>query len=316
MRKNVLAGLIILLFGITLLLITLGYIDKNALFKLFSFWPVILILIGLEIIYRSTKLGFIKFIPPLILILIFSYIIFSNYDFKGFKLGVNLKLKERIAHIEEPLLEDVSSAKITLKHYWGTMTITGKTSSLLDGYFSYFNFRPKTSLGLTLNPEGNYQQFFEIASIYEKKYYRGKYFFHRPTIKKPTQWNIYLNDKIPLDLNISSNGSKLYFDFSEVKVKNLNLNVGIGFINIILGDRIKNTNVNVKTGSSGIKIVVPKDSGVKVKLSSGLSKTNLKSLKYKKVGKNTYISPNYFYSENKITFHIASGANLITFKKQ
>ncbi len=314
-NKNILSGLIVLFIGITLLLTTLGYIEKKALSKLVSFWPVLLILIGLEIIYRSTRIKFIKFISPVLIVAVFTFVIFSNCNFGNLKFDSSSKIKERIAHIEESLFENVSSADIRLKHSWGTLTITGKTTSLLDGYFSYFNFRPKVSLGLKLMPDSSYRQFYEIISMDERVYQR-KYLFNKSIIKRPSQWNLYLNDKIPLDLSISSKSSKLYFDFSEIKLKNLNLNLGFGTVNLILGREVEDTNIRIKAGIFNMNVLVPKDSGVKVQLLSGFCKTNIRSLKYIKEGKNTFVSPNFYNAKNKILVKVSSGAGLITFKKQ
>jgi len=59
--------------------------------------------------------------------------------------------------------------------------------------------------------------------------------------------------------------------------------------------------------------VIPKDAGIKVKLDTALTKTNVTDLKLNKSG-DYYISSNYDEADTQLDFDIDMGAGKIDFK--
>ena len=74
--------------------------------------------------------------------------------------------------------------------------------------------------------------------------------------------------------------------------RGFNLKIGAGDFSLSLGGKCSQTLVRITAGASRIKVKVPRDSGVKVKLSGALVKNNLKDLGWT-FDNQSYISPGY-----------------------
>jgi hypothetical protein len=86
---------------------------------------------------------------------------------------------------------------------------------------------------------------------------------------------IQLNSRIPwsLDLNIGVSGANL--DLSNYQINKLNLNTGVSGVDIKLGDKANLSKLEIKAGVAGIKIKIPSAVGVKVKATGFLTGQDL-----------------------------------------
>src|SRR5690606_38557780 len=110
--------------------------------------------------------------------------------------------------------------------------------------------------------------------------------------------SVLLGQTLPTSVQIDTGASDVNADFSRVLLNNLDIDAGASNFTIKLGDKSMHTKVNMDVGMSSITYVVPKDSGISVKVDSGLSSQELGDLK--EVGNNRYESENYAEAKNKI----------------
>ena len=57
-------GAILISAGVVLLFNTMDYLSWSVWFRIFSLWPVILVAIGIELLFKRTLLSFLTLISP------------------------------------------------------------------------------------------------------------------------------------------------------------------------------------------------------------------------------------------------------------
>ncbi|NPA46842.1 MAG: cell wall-active antibiotics response protein [Chlorobi bacterium] len=111
-----------------------------------------------------------------------------------------------------------------------------------------------------------------------------------------------LNDSIPWTLNINTGASALDLDFSPYDLRLLKINTGASKLHLKLGKRAPRTRVEISSGASDLKIWVPEDTGVEVKINNVFSAKTIPG--FIKTGKNTYRNSGYDKYDKKISLLI------------
>lgn len=109
-----------------------------------------------------------------------------------------------------------------------------------------------------------------------------------------------VSQQLPVDLRIKAGASKLIADLSDVQLRSLNLDAGASDVDVRFGNRVDMTNVSFDIGASNVTFSVPRESGIRFELESGMSSKELPDLK--ETDKNTYESDNYDTASHKISF--------------
>ncbi len=76
--NNLLWGTALILLGLTALGVNLGYIESDVWGDLLELWPVLLIILGFNIIIKQTIFEGLAYLTPVLLILTFAYAIYSS----------------------------------------------------------------------------------------------------------------------------------------------------------------------------------------------------------------------------------------------
>ena len=101
-------------------------------------------------------------------------------------------------------------------------------------------------------------------------------------------------------------------DFENIATRSINLNMGAGNLDIILGNNHSISNIKIDSGASNLNIIVPQNAGIKINLDSALSKINMDDLNLIR-SDDYYISPDYAERDVKLDFHISMGVGKINF---
>lgn len=110
-NRNIGFGLTLLVIGTLLLLINLGVINWSIIDTLFEFWPVIFIVIGINIIFRDNEIvKIISWLAFIAIIVALSFHYNGNFNYRN-----NKWLKGNEVKIEKP----TSLGQCDLKIYVG-----------------------------------------------------------------------------------------------------------------------------------------------------------------------------------------------------
>lgn len=115
------------------------------------------------------------------------------------------------------------------------------------------------------------------------------------------------------DVNVSAGASKLDFDLSAFKVRNLEVDGGASKFELKLGELSDTLNVNLEMGVSSIDIYIPKTVGCQLNSESVLSSRHLPDLK--RISEGLYETEGFKSSSKKIFIKIESAVSSFSIKR-
>jgi|GEM_PF-1210944 len=119
------------------------------------------------------------------------------------------------------------------------------------------------------------------------------------------QFYLGIDGNTPLSLNINSGASNNNIDLSEIKAEYVGVHTGASNVNLTMGEMLDKSTVVIEAGASSINLNLPKGSGVRIFIESGMSSQDLSGLV--SIDKNTYQSPDYETAEKKISVSVSMG---------
>lgn len=117
--------------------------------------------------------------------------------------------------------------------------------------------------------------------------------------------NVVLGRTLPIDLALDYGAAEANIDLAEVRATNVSLKTGASSTVLTLGDREGVTGVTIDSGASSITLRVPKGSGIRLNLSSGMASHDLADLQ--KVGDDVYESPEYSKATKVVNVEVKIG---------
>lgn len=281
------SGMILVMLGIIFLIANLGIISWSFIFNIFTLWPLVLIIVGINFIFRRNyivRTGSWIFL----IVAVLGYSIIYDHDYGNYSYNSNYT-QAADAVIKD---EEVASSELELK-------LGGTELDLYGGNEKYL-------VDISANDKIHHR----VESYKDNKHAiifvenSSKEFFGRRRINHKI--DLSLNTEIPWVINAKVGAIKGRLDFSDIELTELNIEVGAGDLDIQFGELAYITSANINAGASNLKLHIPNDLGVKINSSSVLSNTNLSGLGWTKLG-NEYISPNYDEAESKIHLDIKMG---------
>lgn len=289
--------------GIIFLLANLGVITGNPWPILWNLWPVILIVIGLDIMFgrRSLLGGLIGAGLGLVLIagLIVLLIAQPNLPGLNFNMG-NAAMQTR--HIEAPLA-GVQSATVSLNYGSGSYRLYALRDSdkLIDGEVSYYG-----DLTFDVNAAN------DRADVQIESRFSGRFFgFMMPDEK----WDIGLNTQpiYNLDLNYGAGGGNA--DVSQLTLSGGQINGGSGPVEVRLPATGQFT-LNADGGSGGLTFRVPGKMALRVEYEQGSGGLNpgarLPLVSGDRNRQAVYETENFGAASNAITLIVNGGSGSVT----
>jgi hypothetical protein len=123
-------------------------------------------------------------------------------------------------------------------------------------------------------------------------------------------WDICLNNEVPLSLKIDSGASASILDLSDLKINDLDIDTGASSTELTLPANAGNTHVDIDTGASSLKVSVPPGVAAIIRVKSGIASININS-RFPRIGSGLYQSPDYSTATNRIDMTIDAGVGAI-----
>lgn len=161
----------------------------------------------------------------------------------------------------------------------GKLSVTGGADDWLEGTINHEDTRYKPRVSYKRSgKEGR------IKVTQEKKGF-GNFHFG----KADNDWNLSLNDNVPIDLRVDAGVSDANLDLRGLKLSNLDIDAGVGDVEINLaGEWEDGFKADVQMGVGKTTIILPRDIGVKVIAEKGIGKINIDG--FTKKGDNVYVN--------------------------
>jgi hypothetical protein len=127
-------------------------------------------------------------------------------------------------------------------------------------------------------------------------------------------WRFYLNNSIPLNLEIGSGASSLNLDLSDLKATYVKLETGASSVNLTTPKQAGNTLVDIEAGASSVDIHIPAQVGARIRVREGVSALDIDSSRFQRQDGGIYQSSDFDTSKNKVEISVETGVGKITIK--
>ncbi len=266
-------GLYMLLFGLVLLWITLGLISGNVIFQLLRLWPLFFVVAGIEIIFRRTKFYFLKIISTIIVISSVAGIIYVSQGGNFFR--------QRDAETYK-VNQEISSGKtadLNVDFSFGVLFFDDAPGSAISG---------DLAIAPGIVPELSFKEF-EKEDFYGISSDNLSDYAFSPWDDEHL-WDIRIGKTVLSKAKAKTYASRNRFNFSNLKTLEFSLDAKASLNEIILSENIRK--VRIGALASELRILIPKEMGVKIFLNKFLITDNFKELGMER-GFKEYANQNY-----------------------
>jgi len=289
-RTPILGPVILITIGVLALLQNFGQLPASFWPTLWRLWPLLLVLVGVELLLGQARLpSAVSFLLALLIIVVtIAGIVY---------LAQNAPQEPGQTGRETSMQTDAqgaTSATARLEFGAGDL-IVGATggANIMEGEFSELAAR---------KVEVNYSASGGRGDLRINIAGEGLPF---ATGANRNRWSIRLNKTIPLDLRIEAGLSSNDLDLSELKLSGLRVEAGLSSTKLRLptsGDY----EARVSCGMSSTTIVIPEGVAARIRVQSGLSSVTIDEGRFPKSG-DIYQSPNYAAAANRVNLTIDGG---------
>ncbi|MGE5509397.1 MAG: LiaF transmembrane domain-containing protein [Chitinophagales bacterium] len=250
--RGPLGGVLLVLAGVVLLLANLGYLTDEFWEMVFRFWPLLLVVIGLDFLTRGSRWAWVG--PTLAVLLLaaaLSVLFWSPVDrqFKGRRPGA---AAEGAARLREPL-----PSGLNLARYKVSFGATDFRVSAGNGHDLY-----RVSRG-----EGTTGEFYARTTVSDGV---ARVRLYQPNLGAGqwrgvhSAWNLTLPTTIPIELEVNGGAGTLSLDLSQLRAERVDVRVAAGQASLRLGDRAAEQSVRVAAAAGKVELQVPRRAGLRI----------------------------------------------------
>ncbi len=303
------------------ILITLGVIFLLHSFHIFHIhwanlwrlWPIFLIIGGINLIFAHNRSPLATALKVGVVILGLGLLLFGNFGTRynfwpGFIYNNdnndnnddadstdNAVTTEGKSMFFEPYHADAHIVKLNINGGGSSYVLSDTTSQLFQA-----------------NTKANYNNY-EFSHHSEDSVYVLDF-----DMKKNShfRWNrsgrdnmatFKLNSAPIWDMDIQTGATKLNFDLSLFKIRNLKISGGAASFDIKLGAPLVATNIDISTGVSEVTINVPRGAACKIVTDTGLTSNSFEG--FNKTSDDNYETPGFASAKNKIYIKFDGGVS-------
>jgi hypothetical protein len=268
-----------------------------------TYWPLILIFVGIGKIWDSAQRSRNPSAPPgvsigatigiLAFIVVLAALLLHGRSFarrNGFQSG-----SQHIAQTVD--LQGAKSAHARLQLGAGQLTINSGAAHILDADFTYdasFD-APRVDYSVT----GGVGQ----LNISQQS--------HSPHFgRSQNDWNLHFSKDVPLDLKVDMGAGQGNLHFRDIPLTRLDLNIGAGQMDVdFTGERKTDLTADIEGGVGQANIRLPKNVGVIAHASGGIGSIDVHGLKH---DGDSYTNDAYGKSPATIHLKVEGGIGQIT----
>lgn len=321
-KSNIFWGAILIVLGFLFLGTNLDWFELNWSFrKIAQFWPIMLILAGVaaffshkKSIYNATSALLIAFAIPLG---IFTCVDDGVREVKDeISDGINIDIDDFDDDDDNYSSNSDTTVGDRNKQYFAVeMTPEVKEATLkLGGGAAEFDleespnrlFEATTLLsfktGYTLEEETNAGSKVINFSMKDKK---GKDFNFGDDNKIDNDVLLKLSTAPVWNIDMGIGAGELDFDFTNYKIKKLDIETGAASIDIKLGDKQDKVDVDIESGVASVKIKVPESVGCEIKMDGALNAKDFDN--FEKIKDGLWQTKGFDKATKKIYLNVDSG---------
>lgn len=253
-RRQGWAGAVVMIgLGTVLLLGNLGYLGMGAFELLLRLWPVFLIAIGLDILFRGASL-WVSILGGLVALVLVGFVAWYAFMGPGGSVG-------EVQVIQQELGE-ASQAEVLIEPAVGNLTIAAAQNgdSLVSG---------QVNLARNQRIEDNYR-LSDGTARYAVSSEGDFVIFPFSGLGLSRLWDLELSPAVPVDLRTTMGVGRQNVDLSGLEITALSVETGLGSTEVNLpAEGLQEARINTSLGSTVIR--VPRGVAVRIDMDTGIS---------------------------------------------
>ncbi len=305
-RSQIKWGIALIGLGLLFLLNTMGVIRHFNWRLLFHFWPVIIIIIGVNIILKNTPLWWLSSV--IFILGIMGLFLISNGDgYYTYNYDYNFSFKPPITNrstntyrSEIEISPDIEMMEVELNFSAGRLILdsTRDEKNLYEARLSSKNGNPDFDY--------IYDKDENVGYLSIKQDEKSNNWFN---FSGRNDWKLYLTRNIPVKIKINAGAGEFNFNLEELNAQELIINSGAGDLEIDLGEYTNNLILN--SAAANIDLNIPDNRALSIRTEGLISNNNFTDKGLIKTNDNLYQTENYQNSSNKLSIKINSPASNI-----
>lgn len=310
---NIVPAFVLIFVGLLFLANNLGIVPWYIWGELWRFWPLFLILLGIQ--YLLGRSGISRIVMAILTILVLAFLLLYALSSAGFLKGEEWKPFQTLApHVREQSEDrvvissreftDVTSREIHIDAGLGKLLVEdGNTDdyySLTADYPSTFS-QPKVETKL------------ENKALVIKTSVPGSGSFHGiPMRGERLEYNALIGRReLPTSVALKIGAGTAGLRFTDLLLQNISLEVGMGSSDISLTEKsLPQKELRLEVGMGSISLELPKSVGVLIDYEVGLGSVSIDGESLR--GDGTYRSENYESAERHINISAQVGTGSLT----
>jgi hypothetical protein len=300
-RGGVVGPLILIFLGCVFLLQNTGYLPPNFWLNLWRLWPVILVLVGLELLLANR-------VPWLALAGLAAVLLVVGAVATNSGLA-SAPAPRPITQSDTKSLGSARQATVSVRFDAGQLNV-GPIEGPAPDQLATMSYEGPPNLV----PQVNYSVTGDLGHLdYVTNEHGGSGFV--PIVggqSNTPRLNLNLNPSVPItSLSLKSGATDARLDLSALQVRDIDMSVGAASTWVRLPQAAGMTTVRIAGGASTITLEIPQDVVAQIRHRGGLSTVNVDQSRFPSVGDGVYRSPNYEMAQNKVDVNLETGITTI-----
>ena len=294
-RPSIIGPLMLITIGVLFLLANMGALPLSFWEIAARYWPLIFILIGLEII-----VGRYSILGGLIVVVLWIAIVGGVLWYSMTQ--PNALIQGGTTETISQSLGDIKSATIDLNIGFARTDVAALNSDsndLMRGDFTHAN---NIRIDKNYNVSGTEGR----LSLSESG---ANWMFG---VGSTSHWDVKLYPQIPIALRVNGGVGRATLDLSALNISSIKLDAGVGSVVVTTPKSIATT-MKVNGGVGSVSIAIPQDVAARIHINGGLGGANIDQGRFAKMG-DVYQSANYATAENKIDIEVDGGLGSISIR--
>jgi len=298
-RRPGLGGPIILIAaGLVLLLANLGLLRVD-LWQIWRLWPLLLILIGLDILVRDSRWGSV--VVGLVAVALVSGVLLLMVTVPA---PPDASPRQVLARQVSEELGAAKEVDVTIRMSLGDLRLEALQDSgnLFEGSLNY----PERGGSL---PYVSYEVSGERGRLVLEGRSSNTWVVPFFTPPEGDRWTVRLNRRVPLNLDVDPGASTSLLDLSQLQVKDLRVRGGVGRMEIVFPPESAGMTARVEGGVGEVVLRIPEGLAARIQVDGGLGAVNVDS-RFEQHG-NVYQTRDDGTAGNRLDVHVDGGVGCI-----
>ena len=297
-RGSLLAGLLLAALGVLLLLTTTGVVSFGIWLELADYWPLLVILIGVELILVQRPL-LVR--AGVIVLTLAGAIVAASFSLPEYDPNEPLR-----ATYVEPL-RDTETLYLDMAFIGGDVELTSDTpggATLARLLAADFKSRPARVVREQL--DGNVRLYVMSSGPFLRRSSAEGFTRHETRVSFPfglADWSLVVSPNVDVEIDISSVATELDLDLRNLNVRRLSVEAGMLDLRVQLPDDAGQTHVDIAAGAANVELVVPHGVAARIDVDAPLKSAWINPVRFIETD-DEYWSSGYLEARSRVSIDI------------